>query len=123
MPAYWLTPLAYLPYVTDPISLPLMLLLTSYGASEGNDTLQRLTRGLVRQFALAFMAQMTNEERRKQAYLLEELNEELSQERDGLQQQRDLVRRIIESIHEGMSKPFSLVDLEMRVKRLLELES
>ncbi|RKN66127.1 ATP-binding protein [Paenibacillus ginsengarvi] len=79
-----------------------LLLLTSYGASESIDTLHRMTKGLVKQFALAYMAQSTNEERRKQAYLLEELNEELSQERDGLQQQRDLVRGIIESIPEGM---------------------
>ncbi|MFB9750905.1 ATP-binding protein [Paenibacillus hodogayensis] len=79
-----------------------LLLITAYGTDETNDTLHRLTNGLVRQFGLAYLAQRTNEERRKQSYLLEELYEELSQERDSLEQQRDLVRRIIESIHEGM---------------------
>jgi len=92
----------YYPLLDEQSSPIGLLLLTAYGANEENDTQHRLAYGLVRQFALAFTAQMTNEERRKQAYLLEELNEELSQERDGLQQQRDLVRRIVESIHEGM---------------------
>ncbi|PYI53104.1 ATP-binding protein [Paenibacillus flagellatus] len=92
----------YYPLLDEHSQVIGLLLLTAYGACDTNDALLRQTKGLVRQFALAYLAQTTNEERRRQAYLLEELNEELSQERDGLQQQRDLVRRIIESIHEGM---------------------
>lgn len=92
----------YFPLLDESSRVIGVLLLTSYGTDATSETLNRLAQGLVRQFALAYLAQTTNEKRRKQAHLLEELNEALSQERDGLQQQRDLVRRIIESIHEGM---------------------
>lgn len=92
----------YYPILDSQSRLIGLLLLTAYDARESDDALQRLTKGLVHQFSLAFVAQATNEERHRQAVLLEELNEELSQERDSLQAQRDFIGRMIESVHEGI---------------------
>ncbi|WP_127587434.1 ATP-binding response regulator [Paenibacillus koleovorans] len=89
-----------------------LLLLTSYGDDYDREAMERLTLGLVRQFALAYMAQLVNEDRRKQAELLEELNDELQQEKESLQEQRDFVRQIVESVHEGMV----LCDKEGRIR-------
>ncbi|MDF2814215.1 MAG: hypothetical protein K0Q81_415 [Paenibacillus sp.] len=102
----------YYPLLDDQSELLALLLLTSYEQSRGSETMGRLTTGLVRQFSLAYMAQIVNEDRRKQAELLEELNEELSQEKEGLQEQRDFVRQIVESVHEGMV----MCDSDGRVK-------
>lgn len=78
------------------------LLLTSYRSGHAESAVHRMIDGLVRQFTLAFYAQVTNEERRQQGLLMERLNTELEQEKYRLQEQRDLIQSIIESIHEGM---------------------
>lgn len=78
------------------------LLLTDYGQFHSNKNQDRLTEGLIRQFELAFFAQLTNEERRTQAYRLEELNQELLIEKNVLQEQRNITHSILESSHEGM---------------------
>lgn len=92
----------YYPLLDEKQELMGLLLLTSYSGLQTTDASERMTSGLVRQFTLAYMAQMINEDRRKQAELLEELNDELSQEKESLQEQRDFVRQIVESVHEGM---------------------
>ncbi|MFK7695594.1 ATP-binding protein [Paenibacillus sp. HJGM_3] len=92
----------YYPLLDENAELVGLLLLTAYGESRLTEVKERLIHGLLRQFSLAYMAQTVNEDRRKQAELLEELNDELSQEKESLQEQRDFVRRIVESVHEGM---------------------
>lgn len=78
------------------------LLLTSYRTHPNETSVNRMVDGLVRQFSLALYAQVTNEERRQQGLLMERLNAALEQEKYRLQEQRDLIQSIIESIHEGM---------------------
>ncbi|MDF2668897.1 MAG: hypothetical protein K0R67_1203 [Paenibacillus sp.] len=102
----------YYPLLDDKSEFQALLLLTSYDNTRGSEEMSRLTNGLVRQFSLAYTAQIVNEDRRKQAELLEELNEELSQEKEGLQEQRDFVSQIVESVHEGMV----MCDSEGRIK-------
>ncbi|TDF92136.1 ATP-binding protein [Paenibacillus piri] len=77
------------------------LLLTSYLTSRSEQR-NRLTIGLARQFGLAFLAQSMNEERHRQAQRLEQLNEQLTQEKQLIAEQRDLIENILESTHEGM---------------------
>ncbi|UQZ84824.1 Alkaline phosphatase synthesis sensor protein PhoR [Paenibacillus konkukensis] len=77
------------------------LLLTGYLSSHSEQTL-RAGKGLVRQFGLAFLAQLMNEERSRQAARLEQLNEQLLQEKLLIEEQRDLIENILESTHEGM---------------------
>lgn len=77
------------------------LLLTGY-LSALNEQTARTAKGLVQQFELAFLAQQMNEERRRQAAHLEELNVQLQQEKVLIEDQRDLIESILESTHEGM---------------------
>ncbi|MFE5322534.1 ATP-binding protein [Paenibacillus sp. NPDC056579] len=77
------------------------LLLTGYLSSRSEQT-ARAGKGLVQQFELAFLAQQMNEERRRQSAYLEELNEQLQQEKVLIEEQRDLIESILESTHEGM---------------------
>ncbi|MVP02543.1 ATP-binding protein [Paenibacillus lutrae] len=78
------------------------LLLTNYHELDRHEDKERLTQGLIRQFDLAFYAQMTNDDRRKQSLNLSELNEQLIQEKQNIESQRDLIKGILESAHEGM---------------------
>lgn len=91
----------YFPLLNDQQAVVGFLLLTAYGYGR-DERGGTLTEGIVKQFSLAFLAQMTNEERYRQASELERLNAELMAEKQLLQEQRDLVRHILESIHEGM---------------------
>ncbi|CAG7645048.1 Adaptive-response sensory-kinase SasA [Paenibacillus solanacearum] len=77
------------------------LLLTGYLASTQEQT-SRLSRGLIKQFGLAFLAQQTNEERKRQAAHLELLNAQLLQEKALIEEQHNLIGNILESTHEGM---------------------
>ena len=78
------------------------MLLTSYQSSLLQENNQRLTKGLVRQFGLAFYAQVMNDERQRQAASLAELNDQLTTEKQLIEAQRDLIQNILESAHEGM---------------------
>ncbi|MCI3919108.1 ATP-binding protein [Paenibacillus sp. TRM 82003] len=78
------------------------LLLTGYGRKLSEGTRVKIAGELVKQFSIAFYAQVLNEERRKQAVELELLNAELETEQQRLKEQRDLVEGIVESIHEGL---------------------
>lgn len=77
------------------------LLLTGYLSSLSEQT-SRTSKGLVRQFELAFIARQMNEERLRQAADLEGLNGQLQQEKARIEDQRDLIGSILESTHEGM---------------------
>lgn len=92
----------YVPLMDNDQEVYGFLLLTSYGGPGLNAQSVRYNKGLVTQFSLALLAQVMNEERVKQAELLEHLNAELTAEKQRLQEQRDLIRQINESIHEGM---------------------
>ncbi|MBD0381991.1 ATP-binding protein [Paenibacillus sedimenti] len=92
----------YFPLLDDEQKVIGFLLLTSYQSALHQEENQRLTRGLVRQFDLAFYAQVMNDERRKQAASLAELNDQLMMEKRLIEDQRDLIQSILESAHEGM---------------------
>lgn len=92
----------YVPLLDDKQTVIGFLLLTSYQSSLFQENNQRLTKGLVRQFGLAFYAQVMNDERVKQAAHLAELNDELTAEKLLIEGQRDLIQNILESAHEGM---------------------
>ncbi|NOV02519.1 response regulator [Paenibacillus sp. LMG 31457] len=92
----------YVPLHDDKQTVIGFLLLTSYQSSVFQENNQRLTKGLVRQFGLAFFAQVMNDERVKQAAHLAELNDELIAEKLLIEGQRDLIQNILESAHEGM---------------------
>ncbi|WP_407869877.1 ATP-binding protein [Paenibacillus sp. P36] len=92
----------YVPLLDDKQTVIGFLLLTSYQSSVFQENNQRLTKGLVRQFGLAFFAQVMNDERVKQAAHLAELNDELIAEKLLIEGQRDLIQNILESAHEGM---------------------
>ncbi|GFZ97349.1 hypothetical protein GCM10008018_49630 [Paenibacillus marchantiophytorum] len=92
----------YIPLFDDKQSVIGFLLLTSYQSSYLHESNQRLTKGLVRQFGLAFYSQVMNDERLKQAANLAALNDQLTAEKQLIEGQRDLIQNILESAHEGM---------------------
>lgn len=96
------------------------LLLTDYASVQQDTSQERLTEGLIRQFELAFFAQLNNEDRRAQAHKLAELNQALLSEKKFLQEQRDITHSILESSHEG----FVMCDIEGNIiftnQRMLE---
>jgi len=78
---------AYFPLVSDELGAKGVLLLTSYG-SRRQALHDAVTEGLVCQFAVAFFAQWAHEERRKES--------------ERVREQKELVQRIVETIHEGV---------------------
>ncbi|WP_166238466.1 ATP-binding protein [Paenibacillus turpanensis] len=77
---------------------------TSYQKTAVNENnTSFLTKGLMKQFSLALLAQLTNEERKQQSVSMEKLNEELLTEKEMLEKQRDFTRLILESSLEGMA--------------------
>ncbi|MCY9696341.1 ATP-binding protein [Paenibacillus alginolyticus] len=92
----------YIPLLDDKQKVIGFLLLTSYQSSLFQENNERLTKGLVRQFGLAFYAQVMNDERLGQAASLAELNDQLTAEKQLIERQRDLIQNILESAHEGM---------------------
>ncbi|MGG1519444.1 ATP-binding protein [Paenibacillus oryzisoli] len=92
----------YIPLMDDTQTVIGFLLLTSYQSSFFQEENQRLAKGLVRQFGLAFYAQVMNDQKLQQAVDLAELNEQLLLEKQLLEGQRDLIQNILESAHEGM---------------------
>ncbi|WP_281883726.1 ATP-binding protein [Paenibacillus sp. YYML68] len=91
----------YYPLLNDQEESIGFLLMTSYQASSIQSRI-RYAEGLLRQFSLAFMVQQTNEERRRQAMELGELNAQLQQEKRLIEEQRDMIEGILESTNEGM---------------------
>ncbi|NEW07546.1 response regulator [Paenibacillus sp. SYP-B3998] len=92
----------YFPLLNEQQKVIGFLLLTSYGSTVYQEDNQRLTRGLVHQFGLAFYAQVMNDERHQQAVSLAQLNDQLMTEKQFIEAQRDLIQNILESAHEGM---------------------
>ncbi|MDR6554402.1 signal transduction histidine kinase/CHASE3 domain sensor protein [Paenibacillus qinlingensis] len=92
----------YIPLTDDKQEVIGFLLLTSYQCSLYQDDNQRLTKGLVRQFGLAFYAQLVNDQKLQQAESLATLNDQLTTEKLLLEGQHDLIQNILESAHEGM---------------------
>ncbi|MBW7476692.1 response regulator [Paenibacillus oenotherae] len=78
------------------------LLLTSYGSHTGTPHNQSVAEALVKQFSLAFFAQLAQEDRLQNAKLLAVLNDELQKEKLALQEQGELVDGILSSTQEGM---------------------
>ncbi|WP_232696969.1 ATP-binding protein [Brevibacillus daliensis] len=78
------------------------MILTSYHQAEYQESRDRLVRGLVKQFSLAMYTQLLNDERRKQADELVRLNETLKKEQQHIEEQRDLIKQILNANHEGM---------------------
>ncbi|MCR8636066.1 ATP-binding protein [Paenibacillus radicis (ex Xue et al. 2023)] len=91
----------YYPVFDDNNEVIGFLLLTSYLTTRSEQR-GRIAKGLVRQFGLAFLAQLMNEERHRQSIRLEQLNDQLMHEKDFIGNQRDLINNILESTHEGM---------------------
>ncbi|WP_028551316.1 ATP-binding protein [Paenibacillus sp. UNC451MF] len=91
----------YHPLFDDKQEVIGFLLLTGYLSSR-TEQQGRVGKGLMRQFGLAFLAQQMNEERHLQSRHLEQLNEQLLQEKALIEEQRDLIENILESTHEGM---------------------
>lgn len=91
----------YFPLFNDRKEAVGFLLITGYVTGQ-NDSKARLTKGLIRQFELAFLAQQINEERRRQAVRLEQQSEQLQQEKALIEEQHHLIENILESTHEGM---------------------
>lgn len=92
----------YTPLMDDKQEVIGFLLLTSYQCSSFQEENMRLTKGLVRQFGLAFYAQVVNDVKVQQANSLAELNDQLIVEKQLLEGQHDLIQNILESAHEGM---------------------
>ncbi|QSF42486.1 ATP-binding protein [Paenibacillus tianjinensis] len=92
----------YYPLYDDTQEIEGFLLLTTYGVKEPSQGSLDTAEGLVNQFFLAFVAQVANEKRRKQAEELEILNKQLGREKMLLGEQRDRFRRIVDSLHEGI---------------------
>lgn len=113
----------YFPLLNDRQESIGFLLLTGYLTSSSNQKV-RLAQGLIRQFGLAFMAQQTNEARRRQSVKLEQLNEQLQQEKRMIEEQRDLIENILESAHEGMimcDRHGHILFLNQRMKNFLDI--
>ncbi|MBP1153417.1 MULTISPECIES: ATP-binding protein [unclassified Paenibacillus] len=91
----------YFPLFNDQQEAVGFLLITGY-VTEQSDLKARLTKGLIRQFGLAFLAQQINEERRRQSVRLEQQSEQLQQEKGLIEEQHHLIENILESTHEGM---------------------
>ncbi|MBE1443577.1 ATP-binding protein [Paenibacillus sp. OAS669] len=91
----------YHPLFDDKQEVIGFLLLTSYLSSR-TEQQDRTGKGLMRQFGLAFLAQQMNEDRHLQSLYLEQLNEQLLQEKALIEEQRDLIESILESTNEGM---------------------
>ncbi|WP_176560421.1 ATP-binding protein [Brevibacillus dissolubilis] len=101
----------YFPLLDDQQQVYGFILMTNYQCGEVEEARQQLSKGLVKQFSLALFAQLMNEERRNQSAALAHLNDELTREQQNLEEQRDLIRSILESTHEGIV----MCDLEGRV--------
>jgi PAS domain S-box-containing protein len=91
----------YYPLFDDNQRVIGFLLLTGYITSRSEQNI-RVAKGLVRQFGMAFLAQMMNEDRRNQSVRLEQLNGQLIKEKSHIEEQRDLIENILESTNEGM---------------------
>lgn len=78
------------------------LLLTIYGAGTAFASDDGTTEGLVRQFGLAYMAQLEGEARKSQAEELARLNVQIGSEKQTMEEQRDRFRRIVDSLYEGL---------------------
>lgn len=92
----------YLPLLNNDQLVYGFLLLTVYGSDSLGEQALRPNKGVITQFSQALQAQVLNADRLKQADLLERLNDELLNEKLLIQDQRDLIRQINESVHEGM---------------------
>ncbi|WP_248929184.1 ATP-binding protein [Paenibacillus hamazuiensis] len=92
----------YYPLFDDEQNVIGFLLLTAYRTMTSSEQQERLSTGLIRQFELAFLAQMISEDRRQKALHLSELNDQLTLEKAYIAEQRDLIENILESTHEGM---------------------
>jgi signal transduction histidine kinase/CheY-like chemotaxis protein len=92
----------YFPLRDDTQKVIGFILLTHYQASAFEERDHLLARGLIRQFDLAFNAQIVNEERRKQTIYMKDLNNQLQLEKQFIENQRDLIESILESANEGM---------------------
>ncbi|GGF61967.1 hypothetical protein GCM10010912_03890 [Paenibacillus albidus] len=93
----------YYPFIVEQTQeIKGFLLLTSYGKKELSPENLETASGLVKQFFLAYTAQLANEKLRNQADELEHLNKRLGTEKLLLSEQRDRFRRIVDSLHEGM---------------------
>ncbi|WP_159881945.1 ATP-binding protein [Paenibacillus puerhi] len=100
------------------------LMLTGYHVSSF-DQRMRVAQGLIRQFGLAFMVQQANEARSRQSVRLEQLNLQLLQEKQLIQEQRDVIGNILESTHEGMimcDPRGSIQFVNQRMRELTELD-
>jgi signal transduction histidine kinase len=83
----------YYPLFDDKQNVIGFLLITDYEKSDYDSKKSRLTKGLVHQFDMAFWVQLMNKESYRQAEKLQQLNEELSNE-------KNVIQRILESSHE-----------------------
>ncbi|MFC0215559.1 ATP-binding protein [Paenibacillus chartarius] len=92
----------YYPLLDDKGEVYGALLLTFYNMHDTPESKLMLTRGLTKQFGLAFYAQLVNEERRKQAARLALLNDQLLAEKQMIEEHRDLIGRILTAAHDGM---------------------
>jgi|GEM_PF-2343011 len=92
----------YYPLMNENNEVNGFILLTNYHVNQVDEKKARLIRGLVKQFSLALYAQWINEVRRKQSEKLASLNKILREDQKVLQEQKDLINRILESSHEGM---------------------
>ncbi len=116
----------YHPLFDDSQAVIGFILLTSYNNNMDNQKKARLTKGLIRQLALALHAQLINEERRKQSLELAALNEELLQEKLTLQGQRDVTRQILEAALEGMvmcNRQGEILFVNRRMQQFFGLEN
>ncbi|MET3288413.1 UNVERIFIED_CONTAM: signal transduction histidine kinase/DNA-binding response OmpR family regulator [Brevibacillus sp. OAP136] len=92
----------YFPLLNDKQEAMGFLLLTTYGTDIRDEKQQRVAHGLIKQFSLAFYAQLINEERKKQAIALSNLHAEVLQEKHAISVQRNLITSILESTREGI---------------------
>ncbi len=92
----------YYPLFDEDMQVIAYLLFTTYGSLAVNIKDRLLTEGLIKQFGLAYQAQLASEDRRKQSLRLAELNTELEAEKLMIKHQRDTVQEIIDSLQEGL---------------------